>query len=377
MKKKILFICNVDWFFLSHRLPIGLASISKGDEVHLAATFSNKEKLFNEKGFLTHHININRSQTNLLNLIKTFFEILKLIVLIKPDIIHSITIKPVILGGIASRIFNNARFVASISGLGYVFISKGIIAELIKFCVKIIYKMALSSKRKKIIFQNLEDEKIIKKICNLKSKDISLIPGSGVDLEEYKPPKNNIKPKIILFASRLLKSKGVYEFVESAKAFTSSEYKFVMAGKFDKDNPDCITKEDLDSFIADGLIEYVGYQSDIKRLLNHSKIVVLPSYYGEGLPKILIEAAACGVPVITTNHPGCRDAIINGKTGILVPVKDSKSLIHALSTLLEDDKLCINMGKKARELALRRYDIKKVVNTHMDIYEELFHKKIF
>ena len=375
MKKKILFICNVDWFFLSHRLPIGLASISEGYEVHLATTFSNKEKYFNEKGFHTHHININRGQTNIINLIITFYEILKLIVSIKPDLIHAITIKPVILSGIASKICKNIPFVASISGLGYVFISKGIISELIKICVRIIYKIAFSSKRKKIIFQNLNDKRTIKKICNLKNKDISLIPGSGVNLEKYNPLDNEINPKVILFASRLLKSKGVSEFVESASAFGKSEYKFVMAGKFDNENPDCITKEYLNSLISNGLVEYVGDQLDVRGLLSHSKILVLPSYYGEGLPKILIEAAACGVPVITTNHPGCRDAIIPGETGLLIPVKDSKALINALSTLLEDDRLCKSMGKKGRELALRKYDINQVVNTHMAIYEQLLKKK--
>ena len=375
MKKKILFICNVDWFFLSHRLPIGLAAISKGYEVHLATTFSSKEKYFTDKGFFTHNIKINRSKTNIINLIKTFSEILKLIVSIKPDLIHAITIKPVILGGIASRICKNIPFVASISGLGYVFISKGIIAELIKLSVRIIYKIAICSKRKKIIFQNLDDEKMIKKICNLKNKDISLIPGSGIDLKKYNPVNNDINPKVILFASRLLKSKGVLEFVESASAFRNSEYKFVMAGKFDNENPDCITREYLNSFISQGFVEYVGDYSDIRGLLSQSKIIVLPSYYGEGLPKILIEAAACGIPVITTNHPGCRDAIIPGETGFLIPVKDSKALINALSTLLEDNKLCQNMGKKGRELALRRYDIKQVVNTHMAIYEQLLKKK--
>ena len=144
-----------------------------------------------------------------------------------------------------------------------------------------------------------------------------------------------------------------------------------MAGKLDKDNPDCITEEYLKYFTSEGLIEYSGYQSEIRELINQSKIVVLPSYYGEGLPKILIEAAACGVPVVTTNHPGCKDAIIPGETGLLIPIKDSHSLIKALKLILGDKKLCEKMGRNGRELALKRYDIKKVINTHMDIYQLL------
>ncbi len=372
MRKKILFICNVDWFFLSHRLSIGMEAISKGYEVHLATTFSTEKKFFEEKGFITHHLNIDRSQKNLINLIGTFLKILKLILNLKPDLVHSITIKPIVLGGLAVRFFKNISFVASISGLGYVFISKGMKAELRKILVKIIYKIAFTCVPKKVIFQNLDDQKFIQKICQLKEEELSLIPGSGVNLSEYNPKYARNDKSVILFASRLLKSKGICEFVESAKYFRTSKYKFVIAGKMDYENPDCISKKYLESFVSDGYVEYVGYKPDIKDLLRKTKIVVLPSYYGEGLPKILIEAAAFGIPVITTNQPGCRDAIISGETGLIVPVKNSVELCNSLSSLINNDELCKNMGEKARKLALEKYDIRKVVKTHMKIYEELF-----
>ena len=366
-----MFISNVDWFFLSHRLPIGLEALEQGYEVHLVTKFTKYKKYFLEKGFILHPLEMHRTQINLFKLINNFLKIFLLITKIKPNLVHAITIKPVILGGIASKILFNTPFVASISGLGYVFVSKSKIAFFIKKITKLLYKFAFSNKNIKVIFQNIDDLKIVSQFCKLKENSFTLINGSGVDLDIYKPSLDNQFSNKILFASRLLKSKGIVEFAESAASFKGQNYQFLIAGKLDKDNPDCISKKLLMKWEEMGIIRFVGHQEDIKNLITQSKIVLLPSYYGEGLPKILIEAAACGKPVITTDHPGCRDAIIPNVSGLLVPIKDSKSLTKAINHLLKDDELCRQMGKSGREFALDRYDIKDVVNTHIKIYMEL------
>ena len=370
MKKKILFISNVDWFFISHRLPIAMEAIKKGYEVHLATKLTDKKSFLIKQGFIIHPIELDRTQKNLINFLRTIAQIFKIIYKFKPNIIHAITIKPVIIGGFASRVLN-IPFVASISGLGYVFVSNGIKSKLTKFVVTLLYKLALSGQNIKVIFQNIDDEKIISRICNLKFNQKILIHGSGVDLDIYKPKNKKSKDKIILFASRLLKSKGLLEFVKSAELLKFKNIKFLIAGKLDSENPDCIEFEEMNDWVSRGIVDYVGFNENIINIINNSNIVVLPSYYGEGLPKILIEASACGVPIITTNHPGCRDAIINEVTGILVPIKDHKALSTAILRLIENPQMSKKMGESGRKLALEKYDIKKVVNKHISIYENL------
>ncbi len=371
MKGKILFITNVDWFFISHRLEIGLKAISEGYEVHIATGFTDCKNDLISKGFITHEIDIDRCKTNIFNSLKTFLHILMITYKIKPDIIHSITIKPVLFGGIASRFFKKINFVASISGLGYLFISRSKLNKIIRIFVKILYRFSLSRKRVKVIFQNSNDEKIITKCCNLKNEDKILIPGSGIDLDFFKPDQTTKKSDTVLFASRLLISKGILEFIKSAEALNHLGYKFLIAGKLDIDNPDCISKKELDEYVKKGIVEYLGEIKNIRELLQKSKILVLPSFYGEGLPKILIESAACGLPVITTDHPGCRDAIIPGKTGIIVPVKDTQSIIKGIHTLFQSPVIYENMSRDARVLALKKYDVKDVVRKHLEIYDQL------
>tara|TARA_A100001011_G_scaffold333244_1_gene360882 strand:- start:504 stop:1628 length:1125 start_codon:yes stop_codon:yes gene_type:complete len=374
MKKRILIISNNDWFFLSHRLDIGLEAISKGYEVHIATNFTDKEKTLLGHGFKTHSFVMHRTKISPLGLIKNFFDIYSIIKKVKPNLIHSITIKPVIIGGIAARIFKNTPFVASISGLGYVFVSKKFFIRIIKILIIILYRIIFANKSVKVIFQNKNDLLLLQKFCKLKNEYIALIHGSGVNLNVFKPVKANYLSKQILFASRLLKSKGIIEFVKSAKYLKEFNYKFVIAGRLDEDNPDCVSKNMISEWESQGLVNFLGDRKDIFNLINQSRVVVLPSYYGEGLPKILIEAAACGIPVITTDHPGCRDAIIPNETGLLVPVRNSKALSEAILKLLNNDSLCRKLGNAGRKLAVSKYDIKKVVTAHLAIYNELINK---
>ena len=364
--KKILFIVNTDWFFLSHRLPIALAAQSEGYEVHLATKVTSKEKLISSHGIYLHDLPIARSSSNPLSIINSLVCILFLVNSIKPDIIHSITIKPVLLGGIVSRIFFKIKFVASISGLGYVFIANGIIANIRLKLVKLLYILALGKSNIRVIFQNKEDKSIVKTLCRLPESKTVLIRGSGVDLNKYHYSDiPNGKP-IVLFASRLLISKGILQFVNAARLF--DEARFLIAGDLDADNPDSINIETIRSWESSGFIEYCGFHADIQQLISKSSIVVLPSYYGEGLPKILIEAAACGRPIITTDHPGCRDALIPNHSGLLVPKKDINSLVSAINILINDKDKCSKMGKVGRQFAEKNFSIDNVIEKHLNLY---------
>lgn len=373
--KKILFVVNVDWFFTSHRLPIALKSISKGYEVHLACTDTGKLQELTRLGINVHELSFSRSGNVLLEELRTFNQLHKVITKIQPDILHAVTIKPVIYSGIVLHTMaKKPKFVAAISGLGYVFSSDNIRAKLTRFIVSILYKLAFKHKAKTIIFQNTTDESILSQVTRLKPVDKVLIKGSGADLNVYTHTEEPVSKSIkITMACRLLKEKGVYEFVEAAKIVKSNceNVEFILAGTPDLDNPNTISQQELDKWQASGIITVVGHCNNIPKLFSQSHIVTMPSYYGEGVPKVLIEASACGRPIVTTDNPGCRDAIIPEKTGILVPIKDVDSLSNALIRLIKSPSLRRTMGIKAREYAINEFDVENVVQKHLDIYGKL------
>ncbi len=368
MMKKILFIVNLDKFFVSHRLPIALAAQKAGYKIHIATQFTTEKNKLQKLGFILHSLPIDRSSYNIKSNLKTFFKIYYLYKSVRPNICHLITIKPILYGSLIAHFFRKLSLVISISGLGYVFSDQSLSSKINKIIISILYKLAFNQKKIKVIFQNKDDKEKLTKITNLSKKDTILIHGSGIDLNKFRPMKNKDK-KIVLFASRLLISKGIKDFIDSAKYVEDAN--FVVSGKFDYDNPDCIDPSYIYENEKKGLIEYWGEKEDMEKIINKSSVVVLPSYYGEGLPKILIEAAACGKPIVTTNHPGCRESIINRKTGFIVPIKNPLTLSKYIKKILENKELRINMGKEARIYAERKFSIDKVVEKHLTIYSNI------
>ncbi len=369
--KKILFVVNLDKFFISHRLPIALEAKKAGYEIHIATKFTTQKNLFYGFDFFLHRLPIERSSLNLGSNLKTLFAIYNLYKKIRPDICHLITIKPILYGSFCAYFFKNLSLVISITGLGYIFSNRGLFSSFKKIIISIMYKYAFNHKRIRLIFQNRDDRAKLIKITKFSKKDTVLIPGSGVDLDEFCPQIEK-ETNIVLFASRLLVSKGIKDFIEASKYVRNA--RFIVCGRFDFDNPDYVNENYIYQSQEKGLIEYLGEINNVKDIINKSSIVVLPSYYGEGLPKILIEAAACGKPIVTTNHPGCRETVINKKTGYIVPIKNPKILAKNIQKILDDKELRISMGKEARILAERKFSIDKVLKKHMDIYSNVLEK---
>ena len=371
MKKiKLLFIVNVDWFFISHRLPIAKAAIDNGYEVHIATTITKFEKKLKKEGLMVHSLNFKRSGSNPLILINSFIQILFLYYRIKPNLVHLVTIQPVLLGSIAAKFNSSISVVAAVSGLGYVFSSRGFYSKIRRFIVVNMYKFAFTKKKICVIFQNQTDLQTIVQQTGIERAKVTLIKGSGVDLRKYSNTpilKGNYS---VLFAGRLLKSKGLLEFLYVASRLNHLA-KFVVAGRFDSENKDCIPKDELYKSIKKKHIEYIGHSENMESVLRNSSIVSLPSYYGEGLPLILVEAASSGRPIVTTDHPGCRDALIDGITGYLVPIKDKEALTKSIRNLLNNFELMKKMGNKARIFAEENFDINLVVNKHLEIYSNL------
>ena len=372
MRKKLLFIVNADWFFLSHRLPIALEAMKQGYEVHLAAGITDKHSELLSHGLIVHPVDIGRSSLNPISGVHTFFSLLKIIKAVRPDIVHLVTIKPVTLGGIAARMARVPSIVAAISGLGFVFLNKGPKAVAVRAGVAGLYQLALGHKDLKVIFQNPDDRATLMQAARLPIEKTTMIKGSGVDLSLYsaKPPPQG-KP-VVVMAARLLRDKGVCEFVAAAQLLKQRgvNAKFWLVGDPDPGNPATITNTEMKSWQQEGSVELLGRRSDIPDIFAQSHIVVLPSYR-EGLPKVLVEAAACGRAVVTTDVPGCRDAIEPGITGVLVPPRNAVALADAIERLLNDPDQMKKMGEAGRQLAEREFAIEKIVAEHLRIYREL------
>ena len=376
MPRRLLFVVNVDWFFLSHRLAIAQAALKDGYEVHIATSITSRLSEMESHGLIVHPLSLKRGGVGILGSLSTLLEIFKITKLIQPDIVHLITIKPVVLGGIATRFARTPAVVAAVSGLGFVFIDSGFVAYLRRKVVSWMYRLALRHKNITVIFQNKDDRKNIVEITEISDEYVTEIRGSGVDLNRYHvSPYPTGTPKVIL-AARMLKDKGVREFVEAAKLLRTTQYapktgvRCILVGDPDPENQASLSLEQLSQWTAEGIVEVWGSRNDMPDVLASANVVVLPSYR-EGLPKVLIEAAACGRAVITTDVPGCRDAIEPNVTGLLVPVKQAEPLAQAIKTLLEDEARCIEMGNAGRLLAEQSFDINTVVSRHLDIYRRL------
>jgi len=376
VKKKLLFLVNVDWFFLSHRLPIALEALNQGYEVHVVTGITDKLDVLLSHGFIVHSLSISRSSTDFVSEVLTFWNILRTLKRVRPHIVHLVTIKPVLFGGIAARLTGVPGVVAAISGLGFVFQAKGRKATIVRFLVKKLYRLALGKRNLKVICQNPDDRETIVQSAGLPLSKVVMIPGSGVDLSTYSAKSLPQGTPVVVMAARLLRDKGVHEFVAAARLLKQRAVtvRFWLVGEPDPENPATITQDELSTWDKEGCVELLGYHSDIPNLFSQATIVVLPSYYGEGLPKTLIEAAACGRAVVTTDHPGCRDAIEPGKTGLLVPVKNPMTLADAIQHLIENPALCHSMGRAGRALAEREFAIEKIVDAHLQIYKELEEK---
>ncbi len=370
VNKKLLFVVNVDWFFLSHRLPIALAAKKRNYDVTIVTIETNKRAEIESYGFKFIGIPTSRSGTNVFNEINVLFFLWKVYRREKADVVHHVGIKPVTYGSVVARIVNVPKIVNAITGMGYLFINK----EKNRFAyqsVLFFFKIGFQNKNTRFIFQNKDDIQDIKKLDILKDDQIFLIKGSGVDLKEFSfhelPESDVIR---IVLPSRMLWDKGVGEFVEAARVLHEKypgKTEFILAGSVDTENNSAISEEQLLEWTVGGFINWIGFQDKMVDLLASAHIVVLPSYR-EGLPKCLIEACAIGRPIVTSDVPGCREVVTEGENGFKVPVKDPVALAIAIENLILNRELRHRMALKAREIAEQNFSIESVISKTFEIY---------
>lgn len=374
--KRIIIIVNDLGFFLSHRLPIAIAAKQAGYAVSVVFGSSGTacRRNLESYGFRLIYIPIQRGGHNPLADLASTILLWVLFIRLRPDLVHLVTIKPVIYGGIAARLARVPAVVTAIAGLGF-FASedKGLVGSLRRYLVKNLLRCALGHPVQSIIFQNAHDRHQVLSIAPISSQRTHLIYGSGVDLAAcpYLPEPEGVP--VVAMASRLLREKGVLEFVTAARLLRKRgvRARFWLIGQPDLANSGSVTHDELFEWKAEGVVECIGFSTDVPSLYAQSHIVTLPSFYGEGLPKSLIEAAACGRAVVTTDMPGCRDAIKPNSSGLLISPRNADALADALERLIHDTSLRQSMGRAGRALAEREFGIEKVTDSHLQIYREL------
>jgi len=369
---RLLFVVNNPAFFMSHRLPVALAAQAAGWDVHVATMDGPAVADIVARGMRHHVIPLTRSGKQPLQELGSLLAMRRLFRRLRPDVVHLVTIKPVLYGGIAARLAGVPGMVAAISGLGFIFLSRGLKAGLVRGVVGVLYRLALGHRNSRVIFQNAADRDTLQRLGAVRAEQAVMIRGSGVDLAEWPAQPEPPKPVTALMVARLLRDKGVNEFVEAARLLRARglDVRMRLAGGIDPGNPASATEADVRDWRESGAVEVLGERTDIAALNAACHIAVLPSYR-EGLPKSLLEAAACGRAVVTTDVPGCRDAITPDETGVLVPARDAVALADAIARLASDDALRQHMGRAGRELAEREFDVADVNRRHLEVYDAL------
>jgi glycosyltransferase involved in cell wall biosynthesis len=372
LKQKILFVVNVDWFFISHRLAIAEEAKRNGFEVIVAAENTGRSQEIIDKGIQFLNLPFSRSGTNPIRELITIFKFFKIYYITKPDVIHHITLKPVIYGSIVAKLLRKKSVINAVSGLGYNF-TQGRINLISKIMLRLM-KYGFSNNTS-FIFQNKNDYVELSELGVLSPEtNIFLIKGSGVSLQEFYPtPLPSFDRIIIVLPSRMLWDKGVREFLDAADILRTNYYnkiQFVLAGMSDEGNKAGISVNFLSQCMDGDYIKWIGHQDDIFEVYRNSHLVVLPSFR-EGMPKSLIEACAMGRAIITTDAVGCRECVDEGVNGLKVPVKDAQSLANAIEFLVNNPNKIIQMGIASRLKAEKEFDINSVIRTHLEIYKQL------
>lgn len=378
----IFYLINNASFFVSHRLHIALKARECGYNITLAvgkagSLTMEQFAIAKLKNFNLHYNRLlfESAGLNLIFEITGFMQLFFLLKKQKPDLIHCASPKAVIYGGLAARLARVNSLVLAISGMGFVFTESRKSRWLRKFIAaayKNILLYVLAHKNIRVIVQNKDDYAAILSTKRVDETQINLIKGSGVELENFINFPIEEKQSIVVLPARLVADKGILEFVEAVKNLKASfpNWRFILAGAADYKNPTAISLDLINSWHESGLLEWLGHVEHIAQLLGKASIVCLPSYR-EGMPKVLLEAAAAGCAIVTTDVVGCRDSILPGETGDLVPVQNSLALTESLRSLIIDRRRREKYGRKGRQFAIRNYSVQNVVDRTLNIYQEL------
>lgn len=383
---RLLFVVNSAWFFRSHRLAVATAAREEGYEVHLAApgegdapgdeTLGEVVAELEGHGLLFHPVPVYRRWLHPLHDARTLLILRRLYGRLEPRVVHHLTYKPLALGGLAARLAGVTAVVNAVPGLGHIFTLTGLRGRLQQAVMKTGFRVSFAHPNQTAIFENREDRDAFVAEELVPEAETVVSVGSGVDTERFAPGPEPRGTPVVTLASRMLWTKGVGEFVEAARisAREGLEARFVLVGEPDPGNLRSVPEEQLRRWDEEGTVEWWGYRADMPAVYADTHVFCLPSRYGEGLPKVLMEAAASGRPIVASDIPGCRELVRDGENGILVSPRDPEALARAVGRLVADPSLRRRMGKRAREIVREGFTEDRVVEEHLRIYRRLLER---
>ncbi len=399
---KLLLVISEEWYFLSHRLPLAVEAKRRGWDVVVATRASGKQQALALLGIRSVHLDLERGRVAVWRDLTYLVRLMKLYRQEKPDIVHHVAMKPCLYGSLAAWCAGVPCVVNALAGLGYLFSSARSAVTAMRSVTLLLFKRLFSRRNSMLILQNPDDVHFFSETLGLKRDNIRLIKGAGVDLTAFQPAKEaqaHRDPPLVVMASRLLRDKGVEELVAASTLARSrgAVFRLAIVGDADRDNPNAVQEAFLRTVREQGAAELWGRHDDIASVYRQADIAVLPSFYPEGMPKTLMEAAACGLPIITTDTQGCRETVDTvgsesngarqgngqgkgaphrgalkiGANGIVVPAKEVEPLADAIAMLAGNAAMRRKMGQQSRAKAEREFGVEQVVEKTFAVYDEL------
>ena len=368
---RALLVANTDWYLYNFRRSLARFLFSQGWEVVMVSPSGSYVSSLEKLGYRWVNWEVGRQTLAPFQELAALNKLKDIYIKEKPDLVHHFTVKPVLYGSTAARLAHVSKIVNCITGLGYIFLSADLKARLIRPLAKSLYWLTLSASNCRVIFENEGDRGYFLKNHLVKPEKSYLIAGVGVDVEHFTVTPELPEPPVILFPARMLWDKGVGVLIEAARILHARQnVRIVLVGLPDPGNPTSVDKAMLHRWEQEKLVENWGWQDDMKKVYQQSHIVTLPSMY-EGVPTALLEAAACGRPLVATDIPGCRVIVKDGVNGFLVPVQDSQALADALEKLIVDASLREKMGRASRKLVLEQFTDTRVNEATWEVYQQL------
>ena len=373
---KIVYVVNEASFFFSHRLRLAQEAKRRGADVTLVCGANTGEYEATRHDLKVITLPLSRSGVNPLTEFRTFVHLLRLYRRLQPDLVHHVTIKPVVYGSLAARLTRIAGVVNAVPGMGFVFTARGFMAVLRRFFISNLYRLALGHPNMRVIFQNREDLNLFVQSSIVRPEQSVMIRGSGVDLTEYDPlPEPPTESIVFVLIARMLRDKGIGEFVDAARKVKLNypNWDFWLVGDIDPGNPGSLKIEDLLAWDRAGIVHWLGHREDVPEILQLSHVLVLPSYYREGLPKTLLEAGAAVRPIIASRVAGCLEFVTDGVTGLIVAPRDVEDLTAAMVRLGNDAPLRRRLAEAARSKVEAIFRVEDVVRDTFVVYQQLLH----
>jgi glycosyltransferase involved in cell wall biosynthesis len=369
---KILLVANTDWYLFNFRLSLAEYLRAQGYEVGLVSPVGEYSSKLTEAGFDWHPWHVGRQTTAPWSEAVSLFKLTRIYLKYKPDLVHHFTAKPVLYGSISARLARVKFVVNAITGLGYLFLREEAKARLLRRVVKYFFHLGLNRGQGAVIFENETDRQFFISEGLVNAERTCLIEGVGVDPERFHPHPEPEGYPIVILPARMLWDKGVGVLVEAARALKQEgvQARFVLVGEPDPGNPASIDDQTIQEWVEEKLVEWWGWQQDMSKVYSASSIVVLPSF-GEGVPTVLLEAAASGRAIVTTDVPGCRDVVEHGVNGLLAPPHDEQALAQALGELIANPDMRVKMGAAGRQRVLERYTNSKINAATEGLYKKL------